>query len=172
MVLEAWENAEKITYPVVWEEAKEASNVVDYDIHNEITTDTSAVFNANNDTTTGMATVIPWVNAPKLIAETSIVWSTGWWVKIVEISDYSSVDERQPIVDKVLWWEFIMVKCKYPPYSNLINLFFTPCVYVANQSVRFCALHAWVAWVRLNCWISGTTVTSIWWAYWQWNTNG
>jgi hypothetical protein len=30
--------------------------------------------NANNQTTTGMATVIPWINAPKLIADTSIVW--------------------------------------------------------------------------------------------------
>jgi hypothetical protein len=33
--------------------------VVDYDIHDEITKDTSSVINANNDTTTGMATVIP-----------------------------------------------------------------------------------------------------------------
>ena len=80
-VLEARENAEKVWYPVIWEEKKDASNVIDYDIHEEITKDTSAVINANNDTTTGMANVIPWINAPKLIASTSIIWSLwwGWW---------------------------------------------------------------------------------------------
>ena len=73
-VLEARKDAEKVWFPVVWEEKKDPSNVVDYDIHDEITKDTSNVVNANNDTTTGMATVIPWINAPKLIAETSIAW--------------------------------------------------------------------------------------------------
>ena len=73
-LLDAWKNAEKITYPVVWEEIKDADNVIDYNIHDEITKDTSNVINANNDTTTGMANVIPWVNAPKLIASTSIIW--------------------------------------------------------------------------------------------------
>ena len=38
-------------------------NVIDYDIENEETKDTSAVINANNQTTTGMANVIPWINA-------------------------------------------------------------------------------------------------------------
>ena len=71
-VLEAWKDAEVVWYSIVWEEAKEASNVIDYNINEEITTNTSAVFNANNDTTTGMATVIPWVNAPKLLMDTSI----------------------------------------------------------------------------------------------------
>jgi hypothetical protein len=33
--------------------------VVGYDIHDEITKDASAAINANNDTTTGMANVIP-----------------------------------------------------------------------------------------------------------------
>jgi hypothetical protein len=75
-VLEARKDAEKVWFPIIWEEIKDASNVIDYDIHDEITKDTSWVINANNDTTTGMATVIPWVNAPKLIASTSII---GWW---------------------------------------------------------------------------------------------
>ena len=74
MVLEAWKDAEKIGYPVVWEEEKEASNVIDYDIREEQTIDKSSILNANNQTTTGMATVIPWVNTPKLIASTSIYW--------------------------------------------------------------------------------------------------
>lgn len=76
-VLEARKDAETVWYPVVWETKKDASNVIDYNIHDEITKDTSSVINANNDTTTGMATVIPWINAPKLIANTSIYWA--WW---------------------------------------------------------------------------------------------
>ena len=71
-VLEARKDAEKVWFPVVWEEKKDASNIIDYDIHEEITIDTISVFNANNDTTTGMATVIPWVNAPKLKLSTSV----------------------------------------------------------------------------------------------------
>lgn len=83
MVLEAWQDAEKVWFPVVWEEKKDASNIIDYDIHDEVTTDASSVFNANNDTTTGMATVIPWVNAPKLLEWTSIYQNSEWlmwWV--------------------------------------------------------------------------------------------
>lgn len=78
-VLDARFKAEKVWYPVVWEKVNDAENVIDYDIHDEVTVDTSSVFNANNDTTTGMATVIPWVNAPKLIANTSIYWIEEWW---------------------------------------------------------------------------------------------
>ena len=66
-VLEARKDAEVVWYSIVWEEKKDASNVIDYDIHDELTLDNSSVFNANNDTTTGMANVIPWVNSPKLI---------------------------------------------------------------------------------------------------------
>lgn len=84
-VLDARKDAEKIWYPVVWEKQKDASNVVNYDINEEITIDTNSLFNANNDTTTGMATVIPWVNAPKLIENTSIYQdaeSKTWWAKL------------------------------------------------------------------------------------------
>lgn len=97
-VLSARENAEKVWYAIIWEETKEASNVIDYNINEEITKDTSAVFNANNDTTTGMATVIPWVNAPKLIATTSIYnndvdkyWecNVSWsWYRMLAAWDY------------------------------------------------------------------------------------
>ena len=84
-VLDAWQDAEKVWFPIIWEERKEPSNVVDYDIHGEITKDTSSVINANNDTTTGMANVIPWINAPKLIATTSIIWDLwwGWWWSVI-----------------------------------------------------------------------------------------
>lgn len=77
MVLEEREGAEVINYPVVWEEVEDPSNVIDYNIREEQTIDTNSVINANNQTTTGMATVIPWVNAPKLIASTSIYWIKG-----------------------------------------------------------------------------------------------
>ena len=47
-VLEPRENAEKVGYPIVWEEIKEASNVIDYQINEEITKDASWVINTNN----------------------------------------------------------------------------------------------------------------------------
>lgn len=84
-VLEPRENAEKVGYPVVWEEQKDASNVIDYQINEEITTGWSAVLNSNNDTTTWMATVIPWVNAPMLIETTSIYQNKEdivWWATV------------------------------------------------------------------------------------------
>lgn len=85
MVLEAWDKAKELWYPVVWEEVKEPSNVIGYGLNAEITKDTSAIDNANNQTTTGMANTIPWVNAPKLLSSTSITWDGewggwgGWW---------------------------------------------------------------------------------------------
>ena len=78
-LLDARVNAEKITYPVVWEEKKDPDDVIDYDIRDEETKDTSAVINANNQTTTGMANVIPWINAPKLIENTSIISAPRPW---------------------------------------------------------------------------------------------
>ena len=72
MVLEAWEKAEKIWYQYIGQEVKEPSNVIDYNINKEITKDASNVINANNDTTTWMATLIYWVNAPKLLEKTSV----------------------------------------------------------------------------------------------------
>lgn len=89
-LLDAWVNSEKVWYQYIWEEVKEASNVIDYNINEEITTNTSAVFNANNDTTTGLATVIPWVNAPKLINTTSIYWidQNAWFQWSVQFRFY------------------------------------------------------------------------------------
>ena len=82
-VLAERENAEEVGYPVVWEEIKPAENEVPYNIREEQTIDKSSVFTANNDTTTWMANVIPWVNAPKLIASTSIYWDLwGWWEEV------------------------------------------------------------------------------------------
>ena len=90
-VLEARENAETVWYPVVWETEKDASNVIDYNIREEQTLWQSSVFNANNDTTTGMANVIPWVNAPKLIASTSIYGIKWADPSTVVVTWYSSL---------------------------------------------------------------------------------
>lgn len=163
MALEAWYKAEKVEFPEVWEAPKESSDVIDYNINEEITKDASAAFNANNDTTTGMATVIPWINAPKLLAETSIIWWLG--KNIVEISDYTSVSEWQPVVDRVLKWEFVVVNAKYTEYSGTTIWYFIPIARTATV-VRFQSIWVGTQWVRVNCWISWTTITSI--TTWRW----
>lgn len=117
-VLEARKDAEVVWYSIVWEEAKNASNVIDYNINEEITTDTSAVFNANNDTTTGMATVIPWVNAPKLKFSTSIYMDKeiiiptvsaimSWTWGVVNRPDETSSSIRNMTVIDSRWTEEI-----------------------------------------------------------------
>lgn len=108
-VLDARYKAEKIWYSFIWEKAKENPDVIDYNINEEVTKDTSAVFNANNDTTTGMATVIPWVNAPKLIAQTSIYWIDwdAWYVGGVKLR------LRTSAVNNVPWYENTSVYLNY-----------------------------------------------------------
>lgn len=114
-VLDARKDAEKVWFPVVWEENKDTSNTIDYDIHEEITIDTSSIFNANNDTTTGMATVIPWVNAPKLLEGTSIysnvanktaqaiVNGSGSWI-VEAVWDVKSWTIRPLSISSQQWW--------------------------------------------------------------------
>lgn len=109
-VLEARKDAEKVWFPIVWEDIKETSNVIDYDIHDEITINNSSVLNANNDTTTGIANVIPWVNAPKLKLSTSIyvdkleiptVWQIlqwTWWL-LYRPDDSSSTTRNMTTID-------------------------------------------------------------------------
>lgn len=129
MVLEARHKAEKIWYPVIWEKTKGNPDVVDYNINEEITTDASAVSNANNNTTTGMATVIPWVNAPMLLEKTSIyqnsVWlawgvsakntkslsypnSAEWWSRVRTIvNQYGNIWFK--VVNEPSWWEWLEI---------------------------------------------------------------
>jgi hypothetical protein len=99
-VLEARKDAEKIWYPVVWETTKDADNIIDYDIREEQTKDISAEINANNQTTTGMATVIPWVNAPKLIESTSIISNPiPWYVYASVAFQWASIWD---------WWHEVL----------------------------------------------------------------
>lgn len=167
MVLEARYKAEEVWYSLVWEEQKEASNVVDYNINEEITKDAAAVENANNQTTTGMATVVPWINAPKLIASTSIIWIEWWGTKLIEISDYKSIDERQPVVERALAWELIVVHCKFTSYSNVQSFYFTQSCYTWVALI-FSAIFPWYHWFTINCHLSWTTVTSITTSDWSW----
>jgi len=132
-VLEARANAEKVWYPIVWEEVKDASNVIDYNINEEITIDNSSVFNANNDTTTGMANVIPWVNAPKLLQSTSIIGDAqplSWWVTITGTVDLDYPDDNTDTIrtDWTLsnqYWN-IPYKIKTDWSSSLWNWFMFP----------------------------------------------
>ena len=100
-VLEARKDAEKVWFPVVWEATKDGSNVVDYDIREEQTKDISAEINANNQTTTGMATVIPWVNAPKLLESTSIIASKKpWYISALLMGTWDEPHEP--------WWQALI----------------------------------------------------------------
>lgn len=167
MVLEAREKAEEVWYSLVGEETKEASNVVDYKINEEITKDASAVENANNQTTTGMATVVPWINAPKLLANTSIIWGSWGGTNIVEISDYLSADEWQPVADRVRAWEFVSVRTKFTAWSNYQYYYFIPFVDV-NWTLRFHAIRPWFHRFMINLWYTWTTITSITTSDWDW----
>lgn len=158
MVLQARYKAEEVWYAVVGEKEKELPNVIDYNIKPEITKDASSVVNANNDTTTGMADVIPWINAPKLIADTSIAWWTN--KNIVEISDYTSISEWQPVVDRVLSWEFVCVKCIFKAYAQLTQYFFLPTSYTSNL-LRFQCIAVTQQYMRISCHLSNWTITSI-----------
>lgn len=89
-------NIEEIWYWIIGAEEKLPDNVIGYNINEEITKDASNVINANNQTTTGMAELIYWVNAPKILAKTSVIWADwwgwgGWWIStsILELSTSS-----------------------------------------------------------------------------------
>jgi hypothetical protein len=150
-VLEARKDAEKVWFPVVWEEKKDTSNIIDYDIHEEITIDASYVSNANNDTTTGMATVIPWVNAPKLLQNTSIYqnwdwniwwitatntirlynpWETTWYIRSWNLSNsYWNLDFKNKsdgiwswLVVPKSWWYEVSMTCPNWSWSFAIDV--------------------------------------------------
>lgn len=166
--------AEEIWFNYVWEEKKDASNVIDYNINSEQTKDLFAEINANNQTTTGMATVIPWINAPKLRAATSIVgWAGGWAIQYAEIAlsyngtitqnNYENFDDMT-----ITWDSFVSID---PNYSNRILI--EPWVYFAyvyidawnvyrtfDTSMRY--FYSWmVVWPEIIDVINSTEMMSI-----------
>lgn len=166
MALEARYKAEKVWYPVIWETTKESSDVIDYNINKEITKDASATENANNQTTTGMADVIPWINAPKLKAETSITWS--WKPTVVVISDYTSVDEWQPVVDRILAGEFVVPLIIYTPYSQFTRWYMLPLTSIDNYDrIRFQSIWVWTQWVRATALLTDWKITSLTFGNWS-----
>lgn len=159
-VLDARKDAEKVWFPVVWEEKKDTSNIIDYDIHDEITKDTSAAINANNDTTTGMANVIPWVNAPKLIAKTSIIWDLWWEVwfkaKTIQFTSSYSLTDAQAILDAYLDWYWVI------PVMNLSDVafrYYYPWYMHYNHLVF---VFNWEWWVRTELEIAYSWTTATW----------
>ena len=116
-VLEARTDAEKIWFPIIWEQKKDASNVIDYAINEEITIWNNSFINANNDTTTWEATLVYWVNAPRLLENTSIYqnaqppywWCTATWDFRVTVVDWDTTDY---VKDWVLTEEYWNVKFK------------------------------------------------------------
>lgn len=156
MVLEARKNAEEIWYSVIWEKEKDVSNVIDYDIHDEITKDTSSAINANNDTTTGMATVIPWINAPKLIASTSIIWDLWWWFKaqIVKFTSDMTLEQWQAILDSYLNWYFTIPVLSL---SDVAFRYYYPW-YMHYNHITF--IFTWEDWTRQQIRIDYTWTTA------------
>ena len=166
MVLQARYKAEEVWYAVVGEKEKELPNVIDYNIKPEITKDTSAVENANNDTTTGMADVIPWINAPKLRAETSVTWSSQ--PTVVVISNYTNVDERQPVVDRILAWEFVVPLIIYTPYSQFTRWYMLPLTSTDDYDrIRFQSIWVWTQWVRATALLTDWEITNLSFANWS-----
>lgn len=160
MVLQARYKAEEVWYAVVGEKEKELPNVIDYNIKPEITKDASAVENANNQTTTGMADEIPWINAPKLLESTSIICDKKNASNIVEISNYTSIEEWQPVVDRVLAWEFVAVLTIFTAYSYVTRWYLIP-INRATSVIRFQSIMVGTQYVRVNCSLSWWTITSI-----------
>lgn len=115
-VLEARKDAEKVWYPVVWEEIKDADNVIDYDIREEETKDTAAVINANNQTTTGMANIIPWINAPKLIESTSIISAPRPWY-IQATFNWNWTSAQAPWRSETIWDYVVSGEVWEPQYT-------------------------------------------------------
>lgn len=94
---------ETIWYPVVWEKEKLADNVIGYNIREEQSISDYSVLTWASSVSNWQATLVYWVNAPKIIADTSIVWDL-WWFK--------------PIWAKIEWsWDGIS-----RPTDTLINL--------------------------------------------------
>lgn len=168
---------EVIWYSTIWDELETPSNVIDYHITKEQTKDAFNVANANNQTTTGMANVIPWVNSPKLLYDTSIIW--GWWSLLISWAEYwiSTLPwtslTKYDLENFTSWWDLYEdwwnIHCDWGTY--LITLSAT----ISNSSVtssRF-ALRLydsdWYVWyiAQWGWWryVGGSTV----WTFVSWN---
>ena len=145
-LLDARVNAEKITYPVVWEDVKDPDNVIDYDIRDEQTKDISAEINANNQTTTGMANVIPWVNAPKLIESTSIISSPKPWYTQATFN-WSWDTAHEPWWQQMIWNYVISGEVWTPKFTVTWTKINIPAEWVYQIAITYpedWSFHYWV----------------------------
>ena len=164
-VLDAWIWADKVWYPIVWEKIQDADNVVDYAIRPEQTKDTSAEINANNQTTTGMATVIPWVNAPKLLESTSIIKTQptyfSWVINVLE--QYSEDEDTLrywKVISSAIWWNWIMLDDYY-------IVFKTKWVYTLNIEQQEVSSSV-VSWYHVTTYVKKNWVTIEQWQFPYW----
>ena len=163
--------AEEIWYSIVWEKQKQQSNVVDYNIREEQTKDTFNVDNANNQTTTGMANVIPWINAPKLIASTSIIGGAGgWWSLLASTAEYwistppwTSITKYDLENLSSPWWD--LTEESWDVYVSAWTYLIIGNAHVSNSNVTSTLLD-------LRLYNSGGYVGHIWRWYWAEYTNG
>ena len=168
MVLQARYKAEEVWYAVVGEKEKELPNVIDYNIKPEITKDTSAVENANNDTTTGMADVIPWINAPKLIADTSII---GWWLSVTNITATQNIWQSQTAVNTYVieswnWDIYLDANAPSQIYTNWWTYLICVSIYTTNSNAS-------VTWylTENRPWMLGNYILQISQSWWSSKSN-
>lgn len=166
-LLQAREKAEKIWYPVVWEEVKDADNVIDYDIRGEETKDASATINANNQTTTGMATVIPWVNAPKLLESTSIIKAKmSYFNWVISVTNQYTEHEDNPkywtVITSTIWWNWLEIDT----YLITFKTGWTFYLDIKQQQVSDTV----VSWYRVTTYVKKNLQTFLEWHFPYWPT--
>lgn len=169
--------AEEVGYSVVWEVERDKSNVIDYNIRKEQTKDNFAIENANNQTTTGMATQIPWINEPKLIAKTSIIWDLWWWggsiIWDAEIALATNTNTppdtkwRFNILTITSWWEWWTIDwyLMYPvPWTYVITR-----VVQTNNTYRYITnLNIYILrwWTPIDVWNAWNNEDIYYWTTW------
>ena len=117
---------EIIWYPVVWEKEKTADNVIGYSIREEQSVLDYSVLNGASFVSNWEATLIYWVNAPKIISDTSIVerakrelsWcSIAWNFWYVYLSAYSNETTYATYTISDIVWDYVFETTTYWWYS-------------------------------------------------------
>lgn len=109
-MLEQRKDADVVGYNVVWEEIPEQQNVINYNIRKELTFEESSVLSVNNNTTTGKANIIPWINTLRMIWKTSVY--NGIRFEDLVIQSTSDKRSAKRILDWTLEWKIFVVYFK------------------------------------------------------------
>lgn len=167
-VLEARKDAEKIWFPIVWETEKDASNIIDYNINEEKTLDNADVTNANNQTTTGMATLIYWVNAPKILEKTSIYQNTAKkslkdtlvFTHTLERPDDNTWTVREATITKNYW--DLELKNREIVWGRWTNWVVFPMSWWYQLEITY---PTWSHWAQVTAQITTTIKTAKWYTW-------